>query len=71
MKDLLYVLPFLACPLGMGVMMLMMRGSHGRSTETPAEGHSAEEMSRLRAEVEQLRQQQQTTSAAQAPVRTT
>lgn len=52
MPDLIYLLAVLACPIGMGVMMLvMMRGNHGHKTE-PSSG---DEVARLRAEVEQLR----------------
>jgi hypothetical protein len=52
MPDLIYLLALLACPIGMGVMMLvMMRGNHGHGG-APASG---DEVARLRAEVEQLR----------------
>ncbi len=52
MPDLIYLLALLACPIGMGVMMLvMMRG--GRSDRDPAE--VGDEVARLQAEVAQLR----------------
>lgn len=52
MPDLIYLLAVLACPIGMGVMMLvMMRGNHGPK----AEPSSDDEVARLRAEVEQFR----------------
>lgn len=53
MSDLL---PFalLACPIGMGVMMwLMMRNGH--SQDDPQQHAAADEVARLRAEVDQLR----------------
>lgn len=52
MPDLIYLLAVLACPVGMGVMMLvMMRGKHS-DRAAPSSG---DEVARLRAEVEQLR----------------
>lgn len=57
MAELLYPLALLACPLGMGLMMwMMMRG--GKSTDTATQDPSrasADELTRLRAEVDQLR----------------
>jgi hypothetical protein len=52
MSDLIYLLAVLACPIGMGVMMLlMMRGNHGHKVEPSSD----DEVARLRAEVEQFR----------------
>lgn len=52
MPDLIYLLALLACPIGMGVMMLvMMRGNHTHGAP-PASG---DEVARLRAELDQLR----------------
>lgn len=47
----LYTLALLACPLGMGAMMWMMM--RGNNTASP--GQSDDEVTRLRAEVDQLR----------------
>lgn len=53
MPDLIYLLAVLACPVGMGLMMLvMMRGGHSNPAG-PA--NTNDEVARLRAEVEQLR----------------
>ncbi|MCV7153585.1 hypothetical protein [Mycolicibacterium pyrenivorans] len=54
MEQLLSAAAALACPVGMGAMMfLMMRPSHG--TDMP----EREEMTRLRAEVDQLKFERQ------------
>ncbi|GAA3500941.1 hypothetical protein GCM10019016_080480 [Streptomyces prasinosporus] len=64
MSQLLTVLPLLACPLGMGLMMWFMSRSGRRQAETyTAEGTTAsapsdprrKELEALRAEVEELR----------------
>ncbi|GAB3668677.1 hypothetical protein GCM10027596_39830 [Nocardioides korecus] len=66
MAQLLYPLALLACPVGMGLMMLMMmRG--GKSTDTAAQDPartSADELTRLRAEVDQLRAEQRGNNAS-------
>lgn len=54
MSELLYPLAFLACPVGMGVMMWMMRDKTHDSSHTSGAA-SADEVARLRAEVDQLR----------------
>lgn len=61
MQQLLSILPLLACPLGMGLIMwLMMRSGHGRpdgagpQTASMAPAQQAE-LTRLRAELDQLR----------------
>lgn len=60
MAELLYPLALLACPLGMGAMMwMMMRGSKQDSSAQPTgTGNGADELTRLRAEVDQLRSAQ-------------
>ncbi len=60
MSQVLYSLAFLACPVGMGVMMwMMMRGSHAKdSSATPDP-----DITRLRAEVDQLRAAQRDSTA--------
>lgn len=51
MPDLIYLLAVLACPVGMGVMMLvMMRGNHSQRRD-----EHDDEVARLRAEVDHLR----------------
>lgn len=66
MSELFYSVALLACPVGMGLMMwFMMRGNQnmrGHNQSPSASGAaSADELTRLRAEVDQLR-------AAQRPV---
>ncbi len=57
MPDLIYLLAVLACPVGMGVMMLvMMRGNHGNQANQTS-GASSDEVAQLRAEVARLRAQ--------------
>ncbi len=51
MQSLLYGLAVLACPVGMGVMMWMMRGS--RQGASDAGGH--DQVAQLRAEIDQLK----------------
>jgi hypothetical protein len=53
MDKLLYLLPVLACPIGMGLMMwLMMRPKHGSQPATTAD---QQELLRLRKEIDALR----------------
>lgn len=55
MEALLLGLLLLACPVGMGVMMWMMRGSHKPGSGSQGDQSAAQEVVRLRAEVDQLR----------------
>ncbi|GAB2956483.1 hypothetical protein GCM10023080_014650 [Streptomyces pseudoechinosporeus] len=61
MENLLYLLPALACPVGMGLMMwFMMRGKRpadGRPHTAPTTAQQ-QELARLRKEVEALRGEQ-------------
>lgn len=72
MPDLIYLLAVLACPVGMGVMMLvMMRGTHSDRGNYGNHGTRAtsDEVAELRAEVERLRSQRSDDShpAGQSP----
>lgn len=56
MEALLLGLAVLACPVGMGVMMwMMMRGSGAKGSGSQGDPAAAQEVARLRAEVDQLR----------------
>lgn len=60
MSNLLYILPALACPVGMGLLMwLMMRGKRP-ADQSPAAPTTVQEqeLARLRKEVEALRDEQ-------------
>lgn len=55
MENLLYLLPLLACPIAMGLMMwMMMRPKRGNTGEPAA---ADQELARLRTEVDTLRTQ--------------
>ncbi|MGH3985677.1 MAG: hypothetical protein ACRDST_24095 [Pseudonocardiaceae bacterium] len=53
MQNLLLSLAVLACPVGMGVMMAL--GKRSDSADSPADASAQQELTRLRAEVEQLK----------------
>ena len=56
MSELFYSLVLLACPVGMGVMMwMMMRGKGHDSANMSGSAPIGDEITRLRAEVDQLR----------------
>ncbi|WP_328747218.1 hypothetical protein OHT57_16795 [Streptomyces sp. NBC_00285] len=62
MENLLYILPALACPVGMGLMMwFMMRPHHGAQTGPSAD---RQELARLRKEIDALRGEQVSGTAA-------
>ncbi len=61
MEQLFYAVAVLACPLGMGLMMFfMMRPRH----TAPAASGDQDELTRLRAEVDQLKAVQRNRSDA-------
>lgn len=56
MSQLLSTLPLLACPLGMGAMMwFMMRMGKKSEPAQPADFAQQAELTRLQAEIDQLR----------------
>jgi hypothetical protein len=55
---LVYLLPVLGCMAMMGLMVLMMRGSHASNNATASDPRTAEEIAALRAEIADLRAQQ-------------
>lgn len=61
MPDVVYLLAVLACPIAMGVMMLVMMRSGGQHQT------GADEVAHLRAEVEQLRAAQNPTPEHHSP----
>ena len=61
MSELFYSLAILACPVGMGLMMwFMMRGMNSQPATAPADDV---ELSRMRAEIDQLRAAQRDSAA--------
>jgi len=56
MAQSLYALAFLACPVGMGLMMwMMMRGNKNQPATDETSTHKQAELARMQAEIDQLR----------------
>ncbi len=56
MAQFLYALAFLACPVGMGLMMwMMMRGNKNQPATDETSTHKQAELVRMQAEIDQLR----------------
>ncbi|MGI5512300.1 hypothetical protein [Streptomyces sp. CA-106131] len=55
MSQILYVLPALACPVGMGAMMWFMMRSGNKNTAAPAADPREQELASLRKEIADLR----------------
>jgi len=65
MAESLYALAFLACPVGMGLMMwMMMRGNKNQPDTDEASMHKQAELSRMQAEIDQLRADKERADAA-------
>lgn len=64
MSELFYAVALLACPVGMGAMMWFMMRSSNHGAGNPAGNAGGDEMTRLRAEVDQLRAAQRDKTAA-------
>ncbi|MGY4647002.1 hypothetical protein [Mycobacterium sp. URHB0021] len=55
MASVFYTLAVLACPVGMGLMMFMMRGQNEGSAEQSSGAANSSELQALRAEIEALK----------------
>jgi cytochrome c-type biogenesis protein CcmH/NrfF len=58
MDKILYFLPALACPIGMGVMMWLMMRSRGQQPDQAPPSAQEQELARLRSEIAALRDDQ-------------
>ncbi|MER5686198.1 hypothetical protein [Streptomyces sp. NPDC002205] len=58
MDKLLYLLPALACPVGMGAMMWLMMRPKRDAQNDPATTADRQELARLRKEIDALRSDQ-------------
>ena len=56
MRTLTYLLPALACPAGMGVMMWMMMRGNRHAQPPPGVESRDDELTRLRRELDELEQ---------------
>lgn len=54
MEQVLYFLPALACPVGMGLMMWFMMRGHGKGNTDAGTPAQEQELAALRAQVEAL-----------------